>query len=65
MGGSKNSPAEKIIEKLMGLGAEVITYDPYLIENFGAKKAVDGRRVVNPAEAGSLGFKYYGIGIRI
>ena len=102
---SKNSPAEKIIEKLMGLGAEVITYDPYLSENFGAKKAVDlyeavkeadciiiatdheqfremnlskikelmrekpvivdGRRVVNPAEAGSIGFKYYGIGIRI
>ena len=102
--GSENSPAEKIIEKLMGLGAEVITYDPYLSESFGAKKAVDlyeavrgadciiiatdheqfrkmnlseikelmhenpvivdGRRVVDPAEARRLGFTYCGIGIR-
>lgn len=34
-----NSPAEKIIRKLISLGAKVRVYDPYTKENFGAKSS--------------------------
>lgn len=38
---STNSPAEGIIRKMLGLGAEVIVYDPYCEESYGARKAKD------------------------
>jgi len=36
---ARDSPSKKIIRKLMGLGANVVVYDPYCDECFGAEKA--------------------------
>ena len=36
---SRQSPSKPIIKELKSLGAEVIVYDPYCKETFGAKKA--------------------------
>jgi len=41
-----NSPAEKIIQRLKNLGAEVWVYDPYCKENFGAKTGKNIAEVV-------------------
>jgi len=44
------SPAEKIIHKLMQLGAEVYVYDPYAKEDFGARWAKSMREAVKGAD---------------
>ena len=36
---TRNSPSERIVCELMGLGAEVVVYDPYCGESFEAEKA--------------------------
>ena len=38
---ASNSPAEKIVRGLIGLGADVVVHDPYCRETFGAKKALN------------------------
>lgn len=38
---ARNSPAEGIVRELMGLGADVVAYDPYCGESFGAERAED------------------------
>ena len=98
----RNSPAKEVVSRLKGLGAEVVVYDPYNDESFGAERArdvkeavegancvviatdhrmfkelnlegvkalmrkkpviVDGRQMVDGAEARKRGFKYFGIG---
>jgi len=45
-----NSPAEKIIRKLMRLGAEVKVHDPYTKEDFGAKRAKSVKEAVKGAD---------------
>lgn len=47
---STNTPAERIIRKLMGLGAEVVVYDPYCEDSFGARKARDIQKAVDGAD---------------
>ncbi len=47
---TKNSPSERIVCELMGLGAEVVVYDPYCEESFGAGKAKDVNDVVRDAD---------------
>lgn len=47
---AKNSPSEKIISKLFALGVEVVVYDPYSKENFGAKRAPDVFEAVKKAD---------------
>lgn len=44
------SPAEKIICKLMNSGGEVVVYDPYSEETFGAKKARDAMEAIEKAD---------------
>jgi UDP-N-acetyl-D-mannosaminuronic acid dehydrogenase len=39
VGDSRQSPSEPIIDELIGLGAEIIVYDPHCTATFGAKKA--------------------------
>ena len=46
---TRNSPAEEIVRELMGLGIEVVVYDPYCEESFGAMRA----RNVNEAVRGA------------
>lgn len=36
---ARNSPSERIVQRLISQGAEVAVYDPYCEESFGAKKA--------------------------
>jgi len=38
---ARNSPAERIIDQLKKLSAEISVFDPYCKESFGAKKAKD------------------------
>ena len=38
---ARNSPAGKVIHKLMSLRGKVVVYDPYCNESFGARKAGD------------------------
>ncbi len=38
---ASSSPAEQIVGKLMNLGAEVVIYDPFCEESYGAKRAQD------------------------
>jgi len=45
-----NSPAQKIIQRLMGLGAEVKVYDPFTDEDFGAKRAKNVKEAVKGAD---------------
>jgi len=45
-----NSPAERIIEKLRSLGAEVFVYDPYCEETFGGRKATSILEAIKGAE---------------
>jgi len=45
-----NSPAEKIIHKLMHLGAEVRVYDPYTEEDFGAQRTESVMETVTRAD---------------
>ena len=47
---ARNSPAEKIVRQLMKMGAEIVVYDPYCEESFGAKKAVDTMDAVKGAD---------------
>lgn len=47
---ASNSPAESIIHKLMDLGANVVVYDPYCSESFGAKKAKNVIEAVEGAD---------------
>ena len=47
---ARNSPAEEIIRKLMSLRAEVVAYDPYCDESFGANKANDVMEAVREAD---------------
>lgn len=47
---STGTPAEGIIRKLMGLGAEVVVYDPYCEDSFGARKAGDIQKAVDGAD---------------
>jgi UDP-N-acetyl-D-mannosaminuronic acid dehydrogenase len=44
------SPAEKIIYKLMDLGAEIVVYDPYSEETFGAEKAMNVMDAIERAD---------------
>jgi len=39
-----------MVRQLMKLGAEIVVYDPYCEENFGAKKAVDIMGAVKRAD---------------
>jgi len=41
VGDVTNSPAEKMVKELISLGADVVVYDPYTAESFGAKRASD------------------------
>ena len=99
---ARNSPAERVVNKLINLGVTVAVYDPHCKESFGGKRIrdivegakeadalliitdheefreldlqairsvmskkpliVDGRRVIDPADATKIGFKYVGIG---
>lgn len=45
-----NSPAERIIRRLLRLGAEVRVYDPYTSEDFGAKRAGSVKEAVKGAD---------------
>lgn len=45
-----NSPAGKIIHKLMRLGGEVRVYDPYTDEDFGAKRTKSVEEAVSEAD---------------
>jgi UDP-N-acetyl-D-mannosaminuronic acid dehydrogenase len=47
---TRNSPAERIVRELMGLGAEVMVYDPYCEESFGAGRAKDVDEAVTGAD---------------
>lgn len=38
IGNTTNTPARIMVQELMNLGAEVVVYDPYCEESFGAKK---------------------------
>jgi len=38
---ARNSPAERVVHGLLGLGADVVVYDPYCEESFGAERARD------------------------
>lgn len=45
-----NSPAEKIVQRLIALGAKVVVYDPYCNESFGAKMAENVDEAVREAD---------------
>jgi len=47
---TRNSPAERIVRELMDLGAEVVVYDPYSEESFGAEIAADVNGAVGGAD---------------
>jgi UDP-N-acetyl-D-mannosaminuronic acid dehydrogenase len=47
---TRNSPAERIVRELIDLGAEVIVYDPYCEESFGAGRAKDVNEAVRGAD---------------
>ena len=47
---TRNSPAEGIVRELMRLGAEVVVYDPYCEESFGAEGAKDVNEAVREAD---------------
>jgi len=47
---TRNSPAERIVRELMDLGAEVVVYDPYCEESFGAGRAKDVNEAVRGAD---------------
>ena len=47
---TRNSPAERIVRELMDLGAEVVVYDPYCEESFGAGRAEDVNVAVRGAD---------------
>ncbi|MGQ9460512.1 MAG: nucleotide sugar dehydrogenase [Candidatus Bathyarchaeaceae archaeon] len=47
---TRNSPAETIVRELMDLGAEVVVYDPYCRESFGAGRAKDVMEAVGEAD---------------
>jgi UDP-N-acetyl-D-mannosaminuronic acid dehydrogenase len=47
---TENSPAEKIVCELMDLGAEVVVFDPYCEESFGARRAKDVNEAVGGAD---------------
>jgi len=44
-----NSPAEKIIRKLLSLGAKVTVYDPYTKDDFGARSSKNITEAINGA----------------
>jgi len=50
VGDPTNSPAEKIICRLMDLGAQVVVYDPYCKESFGAERVEDLLKAVDRAD---------------
>jgi UDP-N-acetyl-D-mannosaminuronic acid dehydrogenase len=50
VGEAINSPAEKVVRGLVALGAEVVVYDPYCDESFGAEKAVSVEEAVRGAD---------------
>jgi len=50
VGDPTNSPAEKIICKLLDLGAQVVVYDPYCKESFGAERVEDLLKAVDGAD---------------
>lgn len=45
-----NSPAEKIVHRLIGLGARVVVYDPYCKESFSAEVAKGIEEAVREAD---------------
>lgn len=45
-----NSPAKRIVHELMNLGAEVVVYDPYCEESFGAEKSKDLTEAIKMAD---------------
>lgn len=47
---ARYSPAEEIVRELMHLGAEVVAYDPYCEESFGAERAKDVDEAVREAD---------------
>jgi len=47
---TRNSPAERIVGELMDLGAEVVVYDPYCEESFGAERAENVNEAVRGAD---------------
>jgi len=46
----RNSPSEKIVHKLIQLGAKVVVYDPYTTNSFGATRAPDNTQAVKGAD---------------
>jgi len=47
---TRSSPAERIVHELLSLGAEVVVYDPYCRESFGAERAKNVREAVRDAD---------------
>jgi len=47
---TRNSPAERIVHELIDLGAEVVVYDPYCEESFGAVRAKDVNESIRGAD---------------
>jgi len=47
---TRNSPAERIVRGLMDLGSEVVVYDPYCEESFGAGRAKNLHEAVRGAD---------------
>jgi UDP-N-acetyl-D-mannosaminuronic acid dehydrogenase len=46
----RNSPAKEMVSRLKGLGAEVVVYDPYNDNSFGAERAGDVMEAVEGAD---------------
>ena len=47
---TRNSPAERIVRELLSLGVDVMVYDPYCDESFGAERAKDVDEAVRGAD---------------
>lgn len=47
---TRNSPAEGIVQGLVSLGADIVVYDPYCEESFGAERARDVNEAVRGAD---------------
>lgn len=50
MNETRNSPVERMVRELMSLGADVMVYDPYCKESFGAERAKDVNEAVREAD---------------
>jgi len=50
MNETRNSPVERIVRELMSFVADVVVYDPYCKESFGAERAKDVNEAVREAD---------------